>query len=151
MNRQPDSGEIVIKEYPRSTRWLEGQRTAGIGNLILTSRRLIFLHQVQLTDEKIKHMQEISRDRTTDQTIDFALTLHRNSFQIPLTSVVSARVGLYSLLPLPRPCLRISYQKKGEIKSASFMFTIPLLSGFFRFEITDVLSWVWRIRRAMRY
>ncbi len=150
MNQRQDFEEIVIKEYPRSTRWMEGQQIVGVGNLILTSRRLIFLHQVQLTDEKIKNMQATLKDRTNDKMIDFALTLHKNNFQIPLTSVVSARMGLYSLLPLPRPCLRITYQKKGEIKSASFMFTIPLLRGFFQLEITDIMVWVGKIKRAMR-
>ena len=150
MNRRQDSEEIVIKEYPHSTRWLEGQQIIGVGNLILTSRRLVFLHRVELSDRRIQDIERISKDGKTDRMIDFALTLHTKNFQIPLASVVSAGVGLHSLLPLPRPCLRISYQKKGEIKNASFTFTIPLLRGFFQFEILDVLLWVRKIRGAMK-
>lgn len=146
------SKEVVIKEYPNSTRWLEGQQVTGVGNLILTNERLVFLHQVVATDEQIEYLRKLSQGATVNTMVDFALTLYKKNFQIPLSSLISVKVGLHSLLPLPRPCLRIFYRsqkKKGQIKTASFMFTIPLLKGFFQLEITTVWGWVWLIRRAM--
>ena len=147
------SKEVVIKEYPNSTRWLEGPQIIGVGNLILTNERLVFLHQVVATNEQIENLRKLSQEATVNTMVDFALTLHKKNFQIPLSSLIAVKVGLYSLLPLPRPCLRIFYQsqkKKRQIKTASFMFTIPLLKGFFQFELTTVWGWVWLLRRAMR-
>lgn len=149
----PISEEVVIKEYPRSTRWLEGQQIIGVGNLILTNKRLVFLNQVILTNEQIENFRKLSEGVAVNRMTDFVLTLHKKNFQIPLSSLISVKVGLFSLLPFPRPCLRIFYRsqkKKERVKTASFMFTIPLLKGFFQLEITTVLGWVWMIRRAMR-
>lgn len=152
-DKQP-SEEIVVKEYPHSTRWLKGQQVIGSGNLILTSKRLVFLHEVVATDEQIEKMQKIAERAPVNRLLDFAISLYKQNFQIPLASLVLVKVGLYSLFPFPRPCLRVFYgsgRKKGQMKTVSFMFTIPLLRGFFQFEITTVLGWVWSIRRVLRY
>ena len=148
-----DKDEIIIKEYPNSTRWVDGRDTIGTGNLILTSKRLTFLNRVELSDKQIERIHELSAKATTSRLIDYALTLHKMNFQIPLSSVTRVRIGLYSLLPLPRPCLRISYmsEKKRTISTASFMFTIPLLKGFFKFEITVVQGWIWMIKKVLRH
>ena len=150
-DKLPASEEIVIKEYPRSTRWLEGQQVIGVGNLILTNERLVFLHQVPISEEEIERLQKLSQKITTKEMIDLGLSLHEKNFQIPLSSITLVKTGLYSILPFPRPCLRIFYiSGKRKIKTASFMFTIPLLKGFFQLEVTTVWGWVSMIRRAMR-
>ena len=145
-----DKDEIIIKEYPNSTRWMEGRNTIGIGNLILTSKRLTFLNRVELSDQQIERIQELSAKATTSRLIDYALTLHKMNFQIPLSSVTRVRVGLYSLLPIPRPCLRIFYLGRDKEEEFSFMFTIPLLKGIYQWEITTVWYWVSVINRALR-
>jgi len=153
-DKQSASEEIVMKEYPRSTRWLEGQRVIGVGNLILTNERLVFLNRVALTDEESEYLQKFSEKATTSKLIDFALTFHKKNFQVPLSSVISVKTGIYSILPFPRPCLRISYsseRKRKKIKTLSFMFTISLLKGFVQLEVTTVMGWVWMIRKAVRH
>ena len=153
VERTSTPDEIVIKEYPNSTRWLDGQQTIGVGNLILTSKRLVFLNRVTLTEEQTKYFQVLSEKSLTSKVLDVALTAHKNNFEVPLSSLILVKMGLYSLLPFTRPCLRIAYQskkKKGQIKTASFIFTIPLLRGFFQLEITTVGIWVRMIKRATR-
>lgn len=148
------SEEVVLKEYPYSTRWLEGQQVIGVGNLILTNERLVFLHRIELTDEEGEHLQKFSEKATTQRMIDLALAIHKKNFQVPLTSVISVKTGLYSILPFPRPCLRISYRskkKRKKLKTISFMFTIPLLKGLVQLEITTVKAWVRIIGEAVRY
>ena len=145
--------EIVVKEYPNSTRWLDGQQVIGAGNLILTSERLLFIHQVPLDEEDLERLQKLSGKMTASRMLDLALSLHKKNFQVLLSSVISVKTGLYSILPLPRPCLRIFYineKKKGKTNELTFMFTIPLLKGFFQFEITTVQGWVWIIRKAVK-
>ena len=149
---EQDSQERVIKEYPNTTRWLEGKRILGVGNLILTTERLIFLNQVVATERNIQRLQELSR-ASTSRVMNFALTLHKNNFEIPLNSLVSVKVGWFVPFPIPRFCLRIAYfgDKKGKkSKTVAFMFTISMLKGFYQLEITTVKSWVWAIKRVMR-
>ena len=151
-NEHQPSGEAVLKEYPRSTRWMEEKQVIGAGNLILTTERLIFLHQVALTEKQSEHVRKLSEEATTSKLIDHALTLHKNNFQFPLSSITKAKTGLFSILPFPRPCLRISYisGKKKKMKTVSFMFTIPLLKGFFQTEFATVKAWVLLINKAVR-
>ena len=52
--------ETVLKEYPNSTRWTRGQQIIGVGNLILTNERLVFLHGVELTPRQIAYVKKIS-------------------------------------------------------------------------------------------
>ena len=151
-DEQLTSEEVALKEYPHSTRWLEGRQVIGVGNLILTNERLVFLHRVPLDEDELKYLHKLSQKATTKRMIDLALTLHKKNFQVPLSSVILVKMGLYSLFPFPRPCLRISYRskkKKKQIKTISFMFTIPLWKGWFQLEITTVKGWVETIRRAV--
>jgi len=152
-DEQLASEEVVLKEYPRFTRRMEGQQVIGVGNLILTNERLVFLNRVPLNDEEVEYLQKFSGKATTKRTIDLALTLHKKNFQVPLSSVISVKTGLYSILPFPRPCLRISYrsEKKKKIKAVSFMFTIPLWKGWFQLEITTIKAWGRIIKEAVRY
>ena len=153
-NEYSTSGEVVLKEYPHSTRWMEGQLVIGVGNLILTTERIVFLHQVALSDEEIERLRKISGKATNKDMIDLSLSLHKKNFQFPLSSITQVKTGLYCLLPFPRPCLRIFYRsgkKKQNILAASFMFTIPLLKGFYQLEITTVRAWVMLINEAVRH
>ena len=144
------SEETVVKEYPNTTRWLEEQRIIGAGNLILTNKRLVFLHQVVPTDEQLEELRKLST-APTGEMLDFALALHKKNFQIPVSSLVGVKVGLLTLLPIPRFYLRVAYMgKKNKNKTTSFMFTISILRGVFQLEITTVLGWVWIIRKAMK-
>ena len=143
--------EAVLKEYPNSTRWMKGQLVVGVGNLILTNERLIFLHGVDLTPRQIAHVKKLSEAGNTSKVIDYALTLHKKNFEVPLSSVISVNMRRYCLLPFPRPYLGISYRggSKEKEKTLSFMFTISLLKGFYQLEFTIVWAWARLIRRAM--
>ena len=152
-DEQPVSEEIVLKEYPYSTRWVEGQQVLGVGNLILTNERLAFIHRVPLDEKETQYLRKLSEKATTEKMIDVVLSLHKKNFQVPLSSVIAVKTGLYSILPFPRPCLRIFYRgekKKQQVRTLSFMFTIPLLRGFFQLEITTVKLWVKYIKEAVK-
>lgn len=144
------SEESVIREYPNTTRWLEGQLILGAGNLILTTERLVFLNQVSIKEKQAQKLQELS-EATTNRVLDYALTLHKNNFQIPLRAVTSARVGIFAYFPFPRFCLRIDYRSdRKQIETASFMFTISILRGFYQLEIGIVMSWASAIKKVMK-
>lgn len=144
--------EVVLKEYPNSTRWIKGQLILGVGNLVLTNERLVFLHGVDLSPRQIAQVKKLSETGDTSKVLDYALTLHKKNFEIPLSSVVSASMCRYCILPFPRPYLRINYigGSKRKEKTLSFMFTIPLLKGLYQLEFTTVWAWVRIIRRALQ-
>ena len=152
-DEMPLSGEVVLKEYPHSTRWLKEQQVVGVGNLILTNKRLVFLNQVELTQRQIEDIQKLRMDSAkTNEEIDFALTLDKSNFQVPLSSVISANMSRYCLFPFPRPYLRISYRggSRNREKTLGFMFTIPLWKGWYQLEVTTVWGWVQIIRKALK-
>jgi len=144
--------EGVLKEYPKSTRWMKGQQIIGVGNLILTNERLVFLNGVELSPRQIATIRKLSETGKTNKIIDFALTLHKRNFEVPLSSVISANMRRYCLFPFPRPYLSISYRggSKDKEKTLGFMFTISLLKGFYQLELTTVWVWVRIIRKALK-
>jgi len=151
-NEDQDYNEVVLKEYPNSSRWLREKAVIGVGNLILTNERLVFLYRVALSPRQMETVKQLSETAKVNKMIDFALTLHRRNFQVPLSSVISANICRYCLLPFPRPYLHISYRggSKNKLKTLDFMFTIPLLKGFYQLEFTTVWGWVQIIRRALK-
>ncbi len=143
--------EFVIKEYPNTTRWLEERRILGVGNLILTNRRLAFLHQVLVTDHHKQALQKLS-GKTTSEIMEYALRLHQKNFEIPITAITEVKSKRFATFPMPRFYLEVTYWKEKKKKEGilSFMFTISLLRGFFQLEYTVVKSWVWAIERAVK-
>ena len=131
---------------------MEGQQDIAVGNLILTSERLVFLHLIYLNDEKKESLHKLSERATNREMLNHALSLHKKNFQVSLSSVTSVKTGWHSFLPLPRFCLRISYrsEKKKKVKTLTFIFTIPLWKGWFQLEITTVMLWVRLIKTAVR-
>ena len=148
-DEQLASEEIIIKEYPKSSHWLEGPEGTGVGNLILTSERLIFLNRVDLSDKEMETLQRLFKEATTSRMIDITLSLHKKNFQLPLSSIISVKLGLYSILPI-RPCLRISYRsEKKKVKTASFMFLPPFFKRLLMSEF-PTLGWIRAIKKAVK-
>jgi hypothetical protein len=59
-------------------------------------------------------------------------------------------MGLYSLFPFPRFCLRVQHlTRKGDIIEAGFWFRIPLLKGLLELEPVLVLGWVNAVKSAL--
>jgi hypothetical protein len=146
----PASEEVVIKEYPNSTRWLDGGQVRAAGNLILTDERLVFVRQVPLSQKEIETLQQVSSEGTTSDLIRFALKLHKKNFQLPLSSIVSVKLGLCSIFPVPQPCMRISYKTAGKnVKTLSFWFRLPLFKRLLMSEF-PTLDWIRAIKKAVK-
>ena len=148
-NHQAASGEVVIKEHPRSTYWLEGRQVRATGNLVLTNQRLVFLRQVTLTEKQAEEIQRLAKEATTSELIQFALKLHKKNFQLPLSSIVTAKMGFLSVFPI-RPYLRVYYRSaSNKTRTLSFMFTLPLLK---RLLLTDfpTIGFVNAIKKAVK-
>lgn len=147
-DKQTESKEVVLREYPKTSYLLDGDRIQAAGNLVLTNERLIFLRQVPaLSDEQIKTAQEIAQDTT--KLLQFGLSLHKKNFQLPLGDIAAARIGMLSYFPV-RAYLRVDYLTGSKkIKSLGFMFTQPLIK---RLMMSDfpTLGWKNTINRALK-
>lgn len=143
--------EQVIKEYPNVTYWLEGNVVRGVGNLILTSERLIFLNRVDLQEWQIEKARQLSSNEDLDKVIEFSLKLHKKNFQLPLDNVINARMGSYPFYLFPRLCMRIQhFTRKQELAETSFWFRIPLLKGLVELEIVLVTLWIRAVNAAAK-
>ena len=148
-NSQSASEETVVKEHPHGTYWLEGKQVRAMGNLILTNQRLVFLRQVTLTEKQAQEIQRLAKEATTSEVVQFALKLHKKNFQLPLSSIVTAKMGLLSVFPI-RPYLRVYYQSASKkTKTLGFVFTLPFLK---RLLLSDfpTIGWVNAIKKAAK-
>ena len=144
------SEEVVIREYPKSTLWLDGYQVRATGNLILSNRRLIFIRQTVLNEEQVEYLQKNSQKSNTEQLIHFAFALHKKNFQTPLSSIVSARLRFQPGFPFPQSYMRVSYRTAGKnVKTISFRFTVPLFKRLLMSEF-PTLDWVRVINKAVK-
>jgi len=149
-DKSPASEEVVIKQYPNSTHWLEGNQVRAVGNLIVTNKRLVFLRQTVLTEKEIENTRKLSQEAGTERLIEFALSLHKKNFQVPLSSIVSAKLGFHFMFPSLKPCMRVSYKTASKkVKTLSFRFTLPFLKRLMLSEF-PTLGWIRAINKAVK-
>lgn len=143
--------ETIIRQHRRYTHWLEGRKTIGEGSLVLTNHRLLFLHRIESTPEVTASIKKLA-DAPIKAVLDHALTLHRNCFQIQLSSIVQVGIGIFAGFPLPHFYLWINYLKgKNQILHlASFQFGNPQPGIFFQPQVFVDLGWKNSIQQAMR-
>ncbi len=148
-DEQQATVEVVIKEYPNSTSWLEGRQVTAAGNLVLTNERLVFLRKVDLSPEEVETLQKLSKESSTKELIQFALSLHKKNFQLPLSSIISAKMGMYSIIPI-RVCLRVYYKSAGKKeKTEGFLFNVPMLKRLLMSEF-PTLGWIRAVNKAVK-
>ena len=144
------SEEVVIKEYPKTTFLVEGKQVLAIGNLLLTNNRLVFLRQTTPTEKEVENLQKLSQEENTGKLIQFALTLHKKNFEIPLLSIISAKLGLYFMFTLPQPCLRLSYKAtSNRVKNLTFRFNPPVMKQVLMSEF-PTLDFIREIKKAVK-
>ncbi len=142
--------EIIIRQHRRWTHLLEKRKTVGQGSLILTDRRLLFLHRVEDSPEIKASIRKLA-DAPMTEVLDHALSLHKKSFQIPLTAIVRVEVGTFAGFPLPHFFLWLSYLKgrNNIVYEVSFQFTTIQRGIFFEPQLITDLGWKRAIQRAI--
>jgi chromate transport protein ChrA len=147
---QDENLETIIRQHRRWTRLVEGSRPIGAGSLILTNRRLLFLHRIESSPDVSASIKKLA-DAPIEMVLDHALTLHKSSFQIPLSSIM--QVGIFTLFgfPFPRFCLSVLYLagKKLAPYTAAFQFGKSPSDMFPKPQVIVDWSWKRAIRRAI--
>jgi hypothetical protein len=148
--KQNTETEIIIKEHRRWTQCIEKPRIMRLGNLVLTNRRLIFLHQIQSGPDVKDNIQKLA-DAPMETVLNYAFTLNRNNFQIPLSSIGNVRIGTFNWSPFPHVCLTVTYFDgiHTASKSASFQFIRPIKQTILKPQIIVGVGWVRAIKQAM--
>jgi hypothetical protein len=148
---QDENLETIIRQHRRWTRLVEGSRPTGEGSLILTNRRLLFLHRIKSSPDVTASIKKLA-DAPIETVLDHALTLHKRSFQIPLTSIM--QVGIVTLFgfPFPHFCLSVLYLagKKLAPYTAAFQFGKSQSDMFSKPQVIVDWSWKRAIRRAIQ-
>ena len=147
---QEQKDETVIRQHRRWTHWIEAGRVLGEGSLILTNRRLLFLHRIESSPEVAASIRKLA-DAPMENVLDHALTLHKNCFQIPLSSIIQVGIGSFAGFPLPKVYLTVVYLKgkKLDPRTVAFQFKDPGHGIFSQPQI--IVDWKWKraIRRAI--
>ena len=143
--------EKIIKEHRKWTQWIEHPRALRLGNLVLTNRRLIFLHQIQSSPDVKDNIKKLA-DAPTETVLNYAFSLNRSNFQIPLSAIGKIRIGAFNWMPLPHVCLSVIYfdGKHTASKLASFQFIRPIKQTILNPQLFVDIGWVRAINKAMK-
>jgi len=148
---QDENPEAIIRQHRRLTHQLDNRRTIGQGSLVLTNRRLLFLHRIESSPGVTATIKKLA-DAPMNAVLDHALTLNKNNFQIPLSSVMQAGVGIFAGFPLPHFYLWVIYLKgKNRIShTVSFQFGQAQPGIFFKPQL--IVDWEWKnaIQQAVK-
>jgi hypothetical protein len=147
---QDENPETIIRQHRRRAYWIEARRFVGEGSLIMTNRRLLFLHRIVASPEVTASIKKLA-DAPIETVLNHALTLHKNNFQISLSAVIRPGIGVLPGFPLPRFCLSVFYLKGKKLipYSAAFHFKNPGPGMFSPPQIVTDWRWKRAIQRAI--
>ena len=148
--RQGTDAEVILKEHRRWTRWIQGPRNLGEGNLVLTNRRVLFLHRIPSSHNVTAKIKKLT-DAPIEAVLNYAFTLGEKNFQIPLSSITRVGIGNYVRFPFPHFYLTLSYLegKKKIPRTVGFRFRRPIIKVILRPQVIEDWKWVKVIRKAM--
>ncbi len=143
--------EAIIRQHRRWAHRVEAGWTIGDGSLILTNRRLLFLHRIEASPEVAESIKKLA-DAPIEMVLDHALTLHKNCLQIPLSSIIQVGVVALFGFPFPNFCLNVVYLagKKLAPHTADFKFGKPPAEMFAQPQVMTDWGWKRAIRRAIQ-
>ena len=151
MNVTRNAGrEVILKDHRRWTRWVSGPFYLGEGNLTLTNRRVLFLHRITSNPSLTENMKRLAGS-PTEAVLDYAFTLNKKNFQIPLSRIARVGTGLYFRFLLPHFYLKLSYYegKKNNLRDVSFRFRWIPLDAPLHPQVVENWKWARAIRKAV--
>ena len=148
---QEISKETIIRQHRHWTRWLATRRTLDEGNLVLTNRRLLFLHRIESSPDVTESIRRLA-DAPIETVLDHALTLHKNCFQIHLQDITRVGIGVFMRFLSPSFYLSVTYRKgkKQTLYIADFQFLRPKTKISFIPQIIQDFFWMNAIKQAKR-
>jgi len=147
-NKEP---EKIIKEHRKWTQWIETPRALRLGNLVLTNRRLIFLHIIESSPEVKENIKKLA-DAPIESVLNYAYTLNNKNFQIPLSNVIGLKLGAYNWTPIPHFCLSIIFVDRKYLtnRMVSFQFIRPYKQTILKPQFMLVMDWIRAIKQAIK-
>ena len=147
-NKEP---ERIIKEHRKWSQWIETPRALRLGNLVLTNRRLIFLHKIESSPDVKDNIKKLS-DAPTETVLNYAFSLNSSNFQIPLSAIGKVRIGTFNWTPLPHVCLSVIYfdGKHTSSKLASFQFIRPIKQTILNPQLVVDIGWIRALNKAIK-
>jgi len=149
--KQNSEAERIIKEHRHWTQWIGFPRFMRPGNLVLTNKRLMFLHQIKSSQEITDNIRKLA-DAPMETVLNYAFTLNRDNFQMPLSAIINVRIGTFNWNPMPHVCLTVTYfdGRHKANNSVSFQFIRPIKQTVLNPQIAVVIGWVRAIKQAIK-
>ena len=143
--------ERIIKEHRKWTQWIETPRALRLGNLVLTNRRLIFLHLIQSNPEVNESIKKLA-DSPMETVLNYAYKLDRKNFQIPLSAIAGLKLGAYNWTPIPHVCLSVIYYdgKNPTSRMVAFQFIRPYKQTILKPQLLLIIDWIRAIKQAIK-
>ena len=143
--------ERIIKEHRKWTQWIETPRALRLGNLVLTNRRLIFLHLIQSNPEVNESIKKLA-DSPMETVLNYAYKLDRKNFQIPLSAIAGLKLGAYNWTPIPHVCLSVVYfdGKNPGSRMVAFQFIRPYKQTILKPQLFLLIDWIRAIKQAIK-
>jgi len=139
--------EQVLKEHPNYTVYFRQIcKVCGVGNLILTNRRLTFLNRIALSEEQIEHVKKLAQDGSVSKSVDYVLSLDSRNFEVPLKLIQSVGLRL-SVLGF---ALQVTYRdKSGRSDVIKFKFKPSMMERLIKF-VSHENAWKKAIKRELK-
>jgi hypothetical protein len=143
--------ERIIKEHRKWSQWIETPRALRLGNLVLTNRRLMFLHLIQSSPEVSNNIKKLA-DAPTESVLNYAFTLNRDNFQIPLSAIAGLKLGAYNWTPIPHVCLSVVFFNGKSLTSrmVAFQFIRPYKQTILKPQLFLIIDWIRTIKAAIK-
>lgn len=150
MTRKTEA-ERILREHRHWTRWILSARFRKEGNLVLTNRRLIFLHKIQSSSDVKENIKKLA-DAPMESVLNYAFTLNEDNFQIPLSFITGLGIGVFSWYPSIQICLNISYisGRQQNRRTVSFQFIRPIKQTILHPQIAVDIGWIRAIKKAIK-
>ena len=141
--------EGVVREWPKYSLWLEDNGTHQ-GNLILTTERLVFLKEKELSDEEIlKYNSILERGGGVAEELNFVVGMQKKNWALPLGQIKNARISVFQWLPF-RLWLEVDYNTAGKkARTLYFVFTMGLFKRLLLKEF-PTLGWRYTIKDELK-
>ena len=150
MNQNRET-ERILREHRHWTRWIKAVHLRKEGNLVLTNRRLLFLHKIQSSSDVKENIKKLA-DAPMESVLNYAFTLNVDNFQIPLSSITGMGIGVFSWYPSVQICLNISYVsgRQQNRRTVSFQFIRPIMQTILHPQIAVDIGWIRAIKKAIK-
>ena len=108
-------------------------------------------HLIQSSPEVSNNIKKLA-DAPTESVLNYAFTLNRDNFQIPLSAIAGLKLGAYNWTPIPHVCLSVVFFNGKSLTSrmVAFQFIRPYKQTILKPQLFLIIDWIRTIKAAIK-